>query len=594
MIFKRHAAPDKTEANSIRGRRSAGLFSRNGRAWLLLRHDINGTYAAIATDHGADFHISAQVASANTGLDAALKEILSLFAQAGHKPPRRVALASRLIQPLTANLPIPPDKPRPAAQMRELLRNDLESALAEFGSLWSLGALLQTRAHLSPADRDRVLIEESARRESRRAPLRYGETALELGLIERADLQECLELQEQLQFLDSQITSAWLGRLENREPLWLACGVSQNVYQRWQQEIEAHGLRLELALPLAWLLSETEPATPEPEDAASLISLEFLHEDVRAVRRRAGRILATRSEGRMERPLQADWLARLLDEWSDESRARIELVCPLPDDEARTPAIAEDLHLITGLETTLRSTAQCERMFWHSLMREAGASRDEIRLPRLAPRELAGSPWKNRDLQRVMVAAAVLLLLIGIEGVQRVRLHRLEARMAETFRKETESQNSTKLTLQVGNEMKELGRRLDEARSALQPVLADHDRLQTIVSMRQHLPELLLGLAQTVQGDAVLERVSNTRMSQDATAIRVEAWSADYTGAQAFVNRVAERVRAQHYGVVQTEIVEARGRTGQKGHRVGFWLVVEGDELEMPSAAVSATVKEGP
>ncbi|MDR1936196.1 MAG: hypothetical protein LBS49_11575 [Candidatus Accumulibacter sp.] len=581
----------------------------SGGAWLLLAWDIGGLRAAIAHGDRQRCAISAHAEAREAFFPAALANALEQLRGHGEKIPRRAALAARHFRPAVAELPVHPDKPRPAAQMRELLRGDLEPVLAEFGGLWTMGALLHARHHLSAADRDRVVLEETLRREDRRTPLRYGETALELSLIDRATLNECLELQESLQYLDSELMSAWKGRVDGGEKHWLAGALNARLYRQWSDALARHGLRLDTVLPLAWLCSggvageagkSGKSGGAGEAGGAQRIALELHAEEVMAVRRRRGLVVAARAEGRMERPLQADWLQRLIEDWSSEARAEIEIVCLDEADEDAAQRAAEDLELTTGYPARVLAAGAAWAALWPALLREAATPAPEHGLPRLALRELRGKPWKNPDLLRVAALVVVVLALAATEGRQRYQLYRLRQNMAETMKKEEDEQKMAQLINRATAGEQQLLRELESSRRALEPLVNERARLEAIASMRHYLPDLMLALAQAVGTDAVLDRMGNSRVGSDATAIRVEAWSTSYTGAQGFVNRVAGQTGPLGYGVAQTEIREERGRADLSGYRVGFWLVQEADELEQveipaaPAAGVPPQAKGKP
>ncbi|MDR0578328.1 MAG: hypothetical protein LBI87_12570 [Candidatus Accumulibacter sp.] len=590
-IFSRRGAARNPAAEPVAGK-SPGLPRASG-AWLLLAWDVGGLRAAVAQGDRQGVSILARGQSRKADFAAALAETIDRLrgqlARDGHKLPRRAALAARRMRPAVVDLPLDPDRPRPDAQMRELLRSDMEPALAEFGGLWTIGALLCARGYLSGADRERVAAEEALRRKDRRAPLRYGETGLELSLIDRAALNECLELQESLQYLDSEPMSAWKGRLVDGERCWLAAALAGRQYRQWSDALAARGIELDAVLPLAWLCSEDAGGGESGEDGEKgdhgdiqRLCLELHCEEVVAVRRRRGLIAAARAEGRMERPLQGDWLRRLIEDWSGEARAEIGIVCLDAADEDAARRAAGDIELTSGHPVRVTGADAAWDALWAALLREAAAQNQEHRLPRLKLRELRGKPWKNPDILRVAALLAVALALVATEGVQRYRLHALRQTLAERTKKESDGQKLTQLVSRANAEAQQVARELESSRQALEPLINERARLEAIAAMRQYLPDLMLALGQAIGNDAVLEKVGNSRVVSDATAIRVEAWSPTYTGAQNFVNRVAEQTRALAYGVAQTEIREEHGRAGKSGHRVGFWLVQEPDELEQP------------
>lgn len=593
-LFKNPGKNTTPTGDAGQAQRKRKSLKRATKPWLLLAWDIDGLQATIFPNpNHATQPTSAH--SAQPRFADALAEILETLGRLTPLRPRQVALAARHLLPAIVNLPVTPDKPRPVAQMRELVQAELEPALAEFGSLWSLGALLETRSHLSAEERERVMIEESMRREGKHTPLRYGETALELDLIDRSTLDSCLEIQEGLQHLDTTILSGWRGRIEDNHPLWLACGTGTSHYENWQQALSEHKLKLGATLPLAWLVSEGDTAPDNSRRDTNQIAIELHHEEVIAVRRSHGKILATRSENRMERPLGPDWLARLVADWVSEGRSTLELVCLHPNDEAPAEAIREDLALCTGQAVSLRSAADSRDALWRHLFTQATAT--ESSLPRIVDRELRGSIWANHDVRRIAVLGAIALALAGFEGWQRYTIYTLENRMEARQKAEQEKTKSAQQQAQFNNELVELGKDLDSTRKKLEPLLNERERLNLLLAMRHNLPELLAMLAQAVGNDAVLESVRNSKGNGNASSIQVVAWSPSYTGAQAFADKVGVLSRSLGYGVAQTEILQRQGRDKKAGHEINFWLQPEADDLDgspaLPPENTSARATTG-
>lgn len=550
--------------------------------WLLLTWDVCGLSASLVNRHNPG-HIIAEARSSQARFAAAVEEVLH---ELGRKTPiklRQVALASRHLLPaVLSELPVLPDKPRRPEQMRELIQADMEPVLAEFGSLWSMGALLQARGFLSVEDRERVTMEEAVRRQNRASQLRYGEIALELDMIDRPALDECLDQQAALQNLDASLAAGWRGRMEDKQPLWLVCGVGQATHAEWREALAERGLKLIAALPLAWLPSQPEPpAGSEPSSArreAMSVDIECHAEEIVAIHRRNGLVVATRSEGRVERPLAADWLLRLISDWTAEARVDITLHLMHVVDDVRGQDLAEELGLVAGHPCALRTARETRAQLLHNLLREASVEKSA--LPRLAPAELRGSPLKNPDIRRMLALGGVVVAILSAEGIQRYRLADLEERMEAQQQTEKQKANMAQLEVRANLHLADLAKGLENVRRELEPMLADRSRLGRIVAMRRDLPDLLYLLAQAVGNDAVIEEIHNDNSRSQASAIQVIAWSPSYTGAQDFVNRMATLSRGKGYGVSQMEIQERKGRDNRKGHEVKFWLMLEESELE--------------
>lgn len=556
-----------------------------GKPWLLLAWEISGLRAALAAPAAGGARIVFEAASPQADFAAALDDVLAQMAAAKQKKPARAALAARQLLPLTVALAIAPEKPRPAAQMCALARDELEMARAEFGSLWSFGTLLAARGHLTAADREAVAAHRESRREGMATSLRYGEIALELGLIDRPAIDQCLRLQERLQNVDGEQVAGWNGRLHDKEPLWLACTAEREQHRAWARALSARGLSLATSLPFAWLASEDD-GEAAADDAPGRVSVELHCEEALAVYRRQGRVVAARGEARSERPLRAEWLARLMADWLVEPRLEIELIALYAEDEATALAVGETLAQDTGHPVRVRAPKDAWPRLWASLLREATATPAGRRLPHLAERDLRGPLWKAPDFLRAAALGGVLLALVAVEGGQRWRLAALEARTEARQQEERDRAANAQQQARLIAELERLAQDLDGARAALAPMEAEHRRLSAILAMRQNLPELLYALSSAVGTDAVLESVKNSRSGTNASSIQVVAWSPSYTGAQDFVGRVAELGQSLRYAVSQSESVERAGRDGKPGHEVSFWLVPE--TAETPAEAPPA------
>ena len=569
--------------------RLRALMQADNAPWLLLTWDVAGMEAALLQP-GQETPLA--TASSRQGrFGTALDEVLRQLAVAHGVRPRRVALAARHVLPTVSELPVLPDKPRRPEQMRELIQPDLEPVLAEFGSLWSMGAVLQARGYLSPEERERLTLEESVRRQNRASQLRYGEIAIEQGLIDRDALDECLDQQAALQNLDASLMAGWCGRMDDKHPLWLVCGVGMETFREWRTACARHKLALHAILPLSWLASEPPPAVDTTgegrhEKPVPCIDLEIRVEEVVAILRRQGQVSATRSEARIERTPTGDWIGRLIADWTAETRARLRLHFMDAADDHCGEALADDLGLSTGHPCSIHYAGETRRNLWRNLWQAATTTTPQ--LPRLVPKELRGAWWKNHDLLRVAAIAAVLLVLAGAEGVQRYRLYQLQTTMHERQEREKKHAQLAQQEALAGQKLMELAKELDSTRRQLEPLVNDRARLNRIVAMRVDLPDLLYLLAQAVGSDAVMEEVHHDNTRSEGSAIQVVSWSPSYTGAQDFVNRMAVLARDKGYGVSQMEIRERKGRNNRNGHEVKFWLLLEDGDLGASETAAPA------
>jgi hypothetical protein len=205
-------------------------------------------YGALATRSvTSSFAMGAPAFSAAPDPAAALGEILE---QLGRQSKKRLPGTAVLITPCAAAellyLPVNPNKPRPAAQMRELVRWELEELFARQSDIWSLGGLLMGRGFLSAQQRREAENAALAGQGARSGGAVYG------GIVTSEQLDECLALQEQLTALDDELVAGWspqAGREEEGRFLWYGAGTGEGIRSQWTRAFEKHGLTLSSIYP---------------------------------------------------------------------------------------------------------------------------------------------------------------------------------------------------------------------------------------------------------------------------------------------------------------------------------------------------------
>lgn len=511
------------------------------------------------------------VCSASADFATALDALCAELAAKGEKVPTRALLASSLVVPARIDLPVAFDKPRPPLQMHELVRSEIEPSVAEFGAFWNIGAVLSAQGALDETARERLSLELALRREQLRSqPLRFGELALELALVDREALERALRMQESLQSLEAEFACGWLGRKDgDGRAVWLGAAIGSRLYRGWTDALKARGVQLVGALPLVGLLPAAE---------GTGIVLEWWGEFVAAVRWQDGGITGLRIESRLERPVSGHWVGRLVEDWLETGRERLALKVFVPLAADAAASLQADLASRCGGEVLPIEGQEA----WDALWQRIPLVEDGARawLPLVRPDRLAGPRWKRPDFIRAAVLGLAVAGVAGVELSQRLRLGAIEARFEQAEALARQSDAVTARQQQLIGDLNTLKRDLESARNELAPLANEVGRLQGIDDMRKHLPDLLQGLARAVGDEVVLDAVYHHADDiGDFSRIKVEAWSPDYTAAHSFASRAEQEVGRLDYGVSQTEVRQRKGRNGQPGHQVSFWLVPVADEL---------------
>lgn len=233
------------------------LNARNSR--LLMKWNLRGLSACVARLRRGVWEFSEPVESARTDFQGALDELLERLAARGlSNLPRRTDLFSDHVIAAELKLPIDPARPRPRSEMTEIVRWELDPLIMERIAGHPLGEILVERGRFEAHDVQSVLAEQTERRAGAalaRGRHRFGALSLELGLIDREQLEECLTLQQRYREFGESCLCGFQGRRSQVASApgkfaWMACGVDAARAEEWRAALAERGLRLERIFPL--------------------------------------------------------------------------------------------------------------------------------------------------------------------------------------------------------------------------------------------------------------------------------------------------------------------------------------------------------
>lgn len=539
---------------------------------LLLQFDASGCRAAVAERQRGQWQLG-PLLLADEATPALMLQ--SLQQQAGQPLPRRCLMLSAATLGGLNDLPVDPAKPRPAAQMQEMIRYEMEPALAQHNNLWTLGEIMGARGLLTLQQRQAVALAlENRRMAERHQPYRYGEVALAEGLLDRAQLDACLTRQAELQLLDSELACAWQGRRDGDLdwPRWRVVGCTATSRDGWREALAAQGTRLLGIQPL--LLSAFEP---QAASCAQFVGIELHAEQWLCCLYRNGQLLQVLQEPALERQPDAGWLCDLLAAWPLQPGCRIGLIAPAGD----AALLVQELQMRLRSEVMLLADSaetSC-RLRFAALLAWRDLPRSSPRPPQLAPRAAAAPLWQNPQARLWLALAAFVLVLGAWEGWARFKLQRLQREHAALSQQSRAQQNNPLQEIQ--KRAQQLERELEQKQKNLAAVLVETGRLDAIAARIDTVPALIRLLGQIIGPEVLLDVLEEGNTGDAGIGIRVQAWSPSDQMAQRFASDVQQAVRPLRLSVAQTDLQTARGRTGSQGYRVSFWLIPMGpDEME--------------
>lgn len=217
--------------------------------------------------------VQAVAESRQVDFTRAIAEIHQTLKKQHGSIPRRCILISPSLLISTLSLPVSPLKPKAYSDMQELIRWEIEGASADDNKQWLIGSMLVERGYLTSSQREEIVTELELRQDQGgdAAMTRFGDLAVELEYLTKAQLQECFALQNKLLELDQDTIFGYQAEI-TENPLdkqfsglsddilstnndnqsdhqWLIAGIGRAIRQRWYGAFELNGLKLTAFYP---------------------------------------------------------------------------------------------------------------------------------------------------------------------------------------------------------------------------------------------------------------------------------------------------------------------------------------------------------
>jgi hypothetical protein len=507
----------------------------------------------------SSFTISKPAMSTAVDFTAAVGEVLEQLRRQTNK--KRLPKTAVLVTPSAAgellSLPVNPKKPRPKAQMSEMVRWELEEMFALQGDIWSLGALLMGRGYIDGVRRRAVETAGTAGKGPRTGGGAYAET------VTREQFDECLTLQEQLTGSDDELVTGWScqgGGEEEGRYTWYCAGIGDGIRNQWSRAFKKHGLfltwiypQLGAALPLVdpereggWLLVDIRQeqfglfqgnkgrlnslsikpcrfGTVAPESVTEAVR-ELLHPDTRTVYLSAPADLGAEIFADLEQEL-------------GERDVKVSLIGEAASAESCPPPVL----------ASLRGAAL------HALQ----LSKPGV-LVRIEAQEPKTPGWKRREPWPWVGMVLLAAFLAGYETYMRVQTSKNKWQL-ELMDIEYERKMKIKAEAQsTANEVKRLEKELADKERKLKELERQRDILNNVVRYRQELvPGILTAIGGAVNDEVVVDMIEERA---DRSGFTMEGWALRDTEGQLFVSRLNDALAPWKYKVDDLKLTRGKGR----------------------------------
>ncbi len=218
--------------------------------------------AAVYTRAGNELAVLQTAESQQADMADAVADVIASLKADGWEGGDAILLSPTVLSTML-ELQINPKKPRPLAQMNELIRWEAEPLLVQHTTQCSVGNLLIARGYMTREQADAVMDLQQGRANpagglelmEKFSLRRFGDLAEELGYIKRSQLNACLAGQEWLKSEGDLIECGWSAQGEVSDIpgtyFWQVSAVTKSLLQRWTTVFQIQGITLQAMYPLA-------------------------------------------------------------------------------------------------------------------------------------------------------------------------------------------------------------------------------------------------------------------------------------------------------------------------------------------------------
>jgi outer membrane murein-binding lipoprotein Lpp len=489
------------------------------------------------------------------------------------------------------DLPVEPDKPRAPAQMRELVRWELDNLVGEISDQYSIGAVLVGRGYITHEQRQNTAIELEIRRSASRGGglTRFGDTAIQLGYIQRDQLDEALAIQEKLVLLEVTLECSWHLHLYTEEDGqqtygWLACGVSRAKRDQWASAFKRNGLKLKGIFPLT---GATIPAIGRRDKESHSLCVEVHEERWVSYRIQKGVVMSYRESGKLAHDITVD---QLVDQCGDQLRPGLKDIILVGNDIDSALAAELANRLDRAVSMYALSTASADKGFDElSLLEKASfesigqlsfSSQSIYKHMAIAAFDPPPPVWKNKQILAGTAAGIVVTAMVGAAVFVKMQTMEEEARLVEL---EEEFKKNQALSIQystINAEAKRLQGEIDAMQEKLLEATNETQQFEILTQRQEFVLRLLQALESSIDQSVTLDQVVEPERSNNPS-VHIVAWASNQPAAASFTERFNQRIQDMDYQTIDIDIRSGYGRYGLYGYVIDFWIIPKPvDELE--------------
>jgi hypothetical protein len=460
----------------------------------------------------------------------AVREILEALTRKGADVPRQACLASPQVAPAFLDIGVDPAHPRPAKEMNELVRWDMEAELATSAAAWTVTGILILRGDLASSQTADLLAEaaldglQGANAVNRRA----AEIAVERGILSADALAAANSQVVRLAAGDEETLCAWTApdKKSGSNAGWFCTSIGASSREEWRAAFAEAGHQLTWIYPIVGAASLAR--LPAAGTARELV-LEVHPSQLAAISLRNGRIVnlqVVSLRANEAKEVAAGLIAKAAAFHPD----RVAVLGP------EGPAASIQQALATSWSTSVDQAEPLAGLGAHALgLTDAGA------MPRIAASDPPPPLWRNPDAVRIGAFCLVLLALAGVELMMRWRISAAQYRLTQIERQADETAQRNRQIQQQVNEARDKQAEKDAASAELNQVQADLRVIRDVLAVREKMiPGLVVALQRSVNDDVFLNSVTETGLT--AGTFELRGWGMTDTAIHLFTTRLEREI----------------------------------------------------
>jgi len=522
----------------------------------------------------------------------AIAELCQQLKQRQKSLPRRCVLISPSVVSANLSLPVSPVKPKPDADMQELIRWEIDGAMGDDNKQWLIGSMLVERGYLTSGQREEIVTELEIRQnqEGDAAMTRFGDLAVELEYLTDKQLQECFALQNKLleleqnsvfgyqaEVTESPLDAQFSGLSDDElisdtdtdnqsEHAWLVAGLGRNIRKRWYGAFALNGIKLEAFYPdngasfvALGLRSHEENQYLIEIHASHMVLLQGSPKNLKIIKTKA----------RLDGDLSLDEVLALCPSNISHNTEQLYLYSVENSLDELCFALSEHLHIeVTLLQQAPPSFTLPSDFNSNGLLPFIGIANhflgynEQGRACAIAAKDKEPPLWQTLLQPKVMIATAAGLGLIAATGFivwMQINLETQQHRLVELEDKFDKESKVKQQYSKVKGDYASLGKRIN----ALKADIALNDKLykhlnSEILPARDTVPGALIALANAVNDGVMIESIS---LKSDRIVIEGRALKTQ--NADLFAQQLNKNLRPWRYQVGDTQSSEATEETDE-------------------------------